>query len=76
MKDYCSAHLHRGEFIVKLSSPFLYYQLNAYIFQEESYEGTTLNFSAEMTNIYKMVYDWLADCDALAYYFKQRIQIN
>lgn len=57
-------------------SELLYYGLNAYIFQEEDYEGTTLDFSAEITHAYKMIYDWLADCDAWYTAFKQRIQIN
>ena len=57
-------------------SELLYYGLNAYIFQEDGYEGTTLNFSAQITNAYKMIGDWLADCNAWNTAFKQRIQIN
>ncbi|WP_029289120.1 hypothetical protein [Pedobacter sp. R20-19] len=53
-----------GRFNVAHLSELLYYGLNAYIFQDEGYEGATLNFSAEITTAYKMIYDWLTDCDA------------
>lgn len=53
-----------GHFNVVHLSEVLYYGLNAYIFQEDGYEGTTLSFSAEITTAYKMIYDWLTDCDA------------
>ncbi|MDY0906894.1 hypothetical protein [Pedobacter sp. CFBP9032] len=65
-----------GHFDIPQLAELLYYGLNAYIFQEDGYEGTTLNFSAEITNAYKMIGDWLADCNAWNTAFKQRIQIN
>ncbi|WP_029283376.1 hypothetical protein [Pedobacter sp. R20-19] len=65
-----------GNFDVEHLSELLYYGLNAYIFQEEGYEGATLNFSAEITAAYKMIYDWFTNCDAWHTAFKQRIQIN
>lgn len=65
-----------GHFDVEHLSELLYFGLNAYIFQEEGYEGATLNFSAEIIPAYKMIYDWFTDCDAWYTAFKQRIQIN
>ena len=65
-----------GHFDIEHLSELLYFGLNAYIFQEEGYEGATLNFSAEITAVYKMIYDWFTDCDAWYTAFKQRIQIN
>ncbi|MFW0718839.1 hypothetical protein [Pedobacter sp. N23S346] len=65
-----------GHFDIAHLSEQLYYGLNAYIFQEDGFESATLNFSAEIINTYKMIYDWLADCDAWYTAFKQRIQIN
>ncbi|RBQ02869.1 hypothetical protein [Pedobacter miscanthi] len=53
-----------GQFDVEHLSELLYVGLNAYIFQEDDFEGATLKFSAEITAAYKMVYDWLSDCDA------------
>ncbi|MBT2563923.1 hypothetical protein J7E50_20805 [Pedobacter sp. ISL-68] len=53
-----------GHFDVEHLSELLYYGLNAYIFQEEDYEGASLNFSAEITAAYKMIFDWFTDCDA------------
>ncbi|MFW0716010.1 hypothetical protein [Pedobacter sp. N23S346] len=41
----------------------LFFGLDAYIYQDEGFEGATLNFSNEITYAYKMIYDWLADCD-------------
>ncbi|WP_145861281.1 hypothetical protein [Pedobacter suwonensis] len=53
-----------GQFDVAHLSELLYVGLNAYIFQEDDFEGATLKFSAEITAAYKMIYDWLSDCDA------------
>ena len=53
-----------GQFDVEHLSELLYVGLNAYIFQEDDFEGATLKFSAEITAAYKMIYDWLSDCDA------------
>jgi len=65
-----------GHFNVAQLSEMLYYGLNAYIFQEEGYEGATLNFSAEIITAYKMIYDWLTDCNTWYTSLAQRIQIN
>ncbi|MDQ0638160.1 hypothetical protein QF042_001725 [Pedobacter sp. W3I1] len=51
-------------FDIEHLSELLYYGLNTYIFQEEGYEGASLNFSAEITAAYKMIYDWFTDCNA------------
>jgi hypothetical protein len=53
-----------GHFDVEHLSELLYDGLNAYIFQEDGYEGVGLKFSAEITAAYKMIFDWLAACDA------------
>jgi len=53
-----------GHFDIENLAELLYYGLNEYIFQEEGYEGATLKFSAEITAAYKMIYDWLSDCEA------------
>lgn len=53
-----------GQFDVEHLSELLYVGLNAYIFQEDDFEGATLKFSAEITAAYKMIYDWLSDCEA------------
>jgi hypothetical protein len=53
-----------GQFDVAHLSELLYVGLIAYIFQEDDFEGATLKFSAEITAAYKMIYDWLSDCDA------------
>ncbi|MFC1224563.1 hypothetical protein ACFE6N_12185 [Pedobacter sp. BG31] len=53
-----------GHFDIEHLTELLYYGLNAYIFQEEDFEGASLNFSAEITAAYKMIFDWLAACDA------------
>jgi len=65
-----------SQFDIQQLTERLYYGLNAYIFQEEGFEGATLNFSAEIINSYKMINDWLRDCDAWHADFKQRILIN
>ncbi|MFD2285789.1 hypothetical protein GJU39_22030 [Pedobacter petrophilus] len=65
-----------GHFDIPQLAELLYYGLNAYIFQEDGFEGTTLNFSAEITNSYKMINDWLTDCNTWHTAFKQRIEIN
>jgi hypothetical protein len=65
-----------GQFEVEQHTDLLYHGLNAYIFQEDDFEGATLNFSAEITAAYKMIYDWLSDCNDWYTAFKQRIQIN
>ncbi|WP_293788535.1 hypothetical protein [uncultured Pedobacter sp.] len=53
-----------GHFDIENLAELLYYGLNEYIFQEEGYEGANLNFSAEITAAYKMIFDWLAACNA------------
>lgn len=65
-----------GHFNIAQLSELLHYGLSSFIFQEEGFEGATLNFSAEIIPAYKMIYDWLADCDTWYTAFKQRIQIN
>ena len=79
-KQYAQSQAYQlqavAHFDVEHLSELLYFGLNAYIFQEEGYEGATLNFSAEITAAYKMIYDWFTDCDAWYTAFKQRIQIN
>ncbi|MFD2288579.1 hypothetical protein GJU39_10840 [Pedobacter petrophilus] len=53
-----------GHFDIAQLSELLHYGLSAFIFQEEGFEGATLNFSAEIIPAYKMIYDWFTDCDA------------
>ncbi|MBO9675119.1 MAG: hypothetical protein J7577_16850 [Sphingobacteriaceae bacterium] len=53
-----------AHFDIENLAELLYYGLNAYIFQEEGYEGTSLNFSAEITTAYKTIFDWLTNCNA------------
>jgi len=53
-----------NSFDVDHFNDLLFSGLDAYIYQDEGFEGATLNFSAEITNTYKIIYDWLADCDA------------
>jgi len=52
-----------GHFDIEHLSELLYDGLNAYIFQEEDFEGASLNFSAEITAAYKMIFDWLTACN-------------
>jgi len=67
-KQYAQKQVYQlqavGHFDIEHLSELLYDGLNAYIFQEEGYEGTSLKFSAEITNAYKMIFDWLSDCNA------------
>ncbi len=53
-----------GGFDVDHLNDLLFSGLDAYIYQDEGFEGATLDFSTELISAYKMIYDWLADCDA------------
>ncbi|WP_412465654.1 hypothetical protein [Pedobacter sp. KLB.chiD] len=67
-KQYAQNQVHPlqavGHFDIENLTELLYYGLNEYIFQEEGYEGASLHFAAEITAAYKMIFDWLAACDA------------
>ncbi|WP_293787267.1 hypothetical protein [uncultured Pedobacter sp.] len=53
-----------GDFDIEYLAELLHDGLSTYIFQEEGYEGVSLNFSTEITAAYKMIFDWFAACDA------------
>lgn len=53
-----------NRFDVDHLNDLLFSGLDAYIYQDEGFEGATLNFSTEITHAYKIIYDWLAECDA------------
>lgn len=53
-----------NRFDVDHLNDLLFSGLDAYIYKDEGFEGATLNFSTEITYAYKIIYDWLAECDA------------
>lgn len=53
-----------GSFDTDRLSDLLYTALDCYIFQEDNFEGATLQFASEITATFKFIYDWLVECDA------------
>lgn len=41
----------------------LYTGLDTYIFKEKDFEGSSLSFSCEIISGFKMIYDWLSECE-------------
>ncbi|WP_029288221.1 hypothetical protein [Pedobacter sp. R20-19] len=50
-----------GNFDIAHLSEWLYFGLNAYIFQDEDFEGISLAFANEIISAYKKLYDWFND---------------
>jgi len=61
-----------GHFDIEYLAELLHDGLSAYIFQEEGYTGASLNFSAEITAAYKMIFEWFAACDAWCNSFEHK----